>query len=90
MSKQLFIIHLANETPNQFINLLSEYIQNWREVNNLLSQSLEHVHPFVELVLIPNDDNGKLSKVYVPSHYILAISDIGEDKLPLGFREGNQ
>ena len=86
MSKQLFLVTLINETPKQFIDLFPEYIETWRGSKNTLSQSLNYTHAFVELVLIPTSDDGKLAKVYVPTHYILAILDFSEDNPPLGFR----
>jgi|GEM_PF-6931639 len=90
MSKQLFLVALVDETPKQLIDLFPEYIETWRGSNNLLSQSLNYAHPFVELLLIPTADEGKLAKVYIPMHYILSILDFGEDNPPLGFRAVNK
>ena len=90
MSKQSFIIVLSPQTPPEFLKLFQEHIENWRDSPNLLSLSVEHVYPFVELLLVPSKEGGSPIKVYVPSSYVLAILDIGEGKLPLGFREGSQ
>ncbi len=87
MSKQSFIVSLIPQTPIEFIDIFSDYLgPRWRGVYHFYAHSIEHVHPFVEVLAIPFGDSGSPQKIYVPSNYILAISDIGEGKPPLGFR----
>lgn len=90
MSKQLYLVVLHEQAPKQFIDLFPEYIETWRGSKNLLSKSLNYAHSFVELDLVPISDDGKLAKVYVPTHYILTILDFGEDNPPPGFRAASQ
>ena len=88
-SSRSYCLVLQPNVPAELLLLLEAYIHEHRGLKWLFCHDPSHDSGFVSAALAKGD-NSKPWEIQIPSHYVLAIADMSQDRPSIGFVASSQ
>lgn len=82
----MYAIAFRPTAPEQLLKMMGDYLCSMSPLDGqfVLSKSADRLHGFLDLEVVHSKDIPNM-KLWIPMEYILAVLELAEDQLPIGF-----